>query len=185
VSSFRGATVFTVGHSNRSIEEFVEILWAAGIGTVADIRRFAGSRKFPWFGPEALAKSLNDAGIRYVEIPELGGRRKALPDTPNSGWRNVAFRGYADHMRSAEFERGLVKLKREISVPTAIMCSEAVPWRCHRWLVSDALTVRGGKVFHLVGTGKPRGHRLTAFAKKRGTTITYPPGAKAASVVRK
>ncbi|MFL5322137.1 MAG: DUF488 family protein [Myxococcaceae bacterium] len=184
MSSFRGTTVFTVGHSNRSIEELVELLWSAGVGTVADIRRFAGSRKFPWFGPEALESSLSDADIRYVEIAELGGRRKALPDTPNSGWRNMAFRGYADHMRTPEFKRGLAKLQREVkTAPTAIMCSEAVPWRCHRWLVSDALIVRGANVLHLVGTGKPRGHSLTAFARRRGDLLSYPPGPRAASVV--
>lgn len=178
-------TVFTVGHSNRSIEEFVEILWTAGVATLVDIRRFAGSRKYPHFNPEPFAGSLKDAGVRYVAIPELGGRRKVTPETRNDGWRNVAFRGYADHMQSAEFRRGLAALQKEARAsPTAIMCSEGVPWRCHRWLVSDALVVRGAEVLHLVGTGKPREHRLTAFAKKRGVELWYPPGAKTASVVR-
>lgn len=183
---YDGLTLFSVGHSNRSIEEFVELLWSHGVATLVDIRRFAGSRKFPHFNPEPFAAFLADAGIEYLPIPELGGRRKVLPETKNSGWRNVAFRGYADHMESAEFRRGLEQLRKAARrAPTAMMCSEAVPWRCHRWLVSDALVIRGATVLDLVGPGKPREHKLTAFARRRGLLLIYPPSKAAVSVVKR
>ena len=172
---FDGLTVFTVGHSNRTLEEFVPLLWAAGVATLVDVRRFPKSPRHPHFSSPVFGRSLQKCGVGYEWIEELGGRRRARPDTHNEGWRNKGFRGYADHMESAEFEAGLRRLVK-VAQPFAIMCSEAVPWRCHRWLVSDALLVRGAQVFHLVGPGTPRRHELTAFARRRGTTVRYPSG---------
>src|SRR5689334_19135925 len=128
--------IWTIGHSTRAIEEFIKLLKEQNIGVLADVRQFPGSRRYPQFGQEQLCKSLAKEGIEYVHFPELGGRRKARPDSPNTAWRNEAFRGYADYMMTGEFRAGmgrLLKLARRKR--TAIMCAEAVWWRCHRGLI--------------------------------------------------
>lgn len=170
-------TVYTVGHSTRPLDEFLALLARHGIGAVADVRRYPESRRHPQFGRLALAKALASAGLDYLWIPDLGGRRPAHPDSPHVGWREPGFRGYADHMGSAEFEAGLRRLLALAARrPTAILCAEAVPWRCHRQLVSDALVARGIDVRHVTGPGEPSAHRLTAFARRDGTRLVYDGG---------
>jgi len=167
--------VFTVGHSNHPIEKFLDILHAHGVQQVIDIRTIPKSRHNPQFNMEALAASLCPEKIRYVHCKELGGLRHARKDSINLGWRNTSFRGYADYMQTREFTAALERalaLARE--TPTAFMCAEAVPWRCHRSLVADALLVRGVQVLEIVSTSPAKEHKLTPFAHVQGTTITYP-----------
>lgn len=169
-------TLFTVGHSTRPIEEFVTLLDVYGIERLADIRTMPRSRHNPQFNGEALSRSLAEADIEYVAMPALGGLRHPRRDSPNAGWRNTSFRGYADYMQSAEFAGAveeLVRSSREARV--AIMCAEAVPWRCHRSLVADALQVRGVPVVEILSETSHRVHKLTPFARVEGTSITYPP----------
>jgi uncharacterized protein (DUF488 family) len=169
--------LYTVGHSTRTLEDFVDLLAQHGVRAVGDVRRFPGSRKYPHFNVDALARSLPAVGIRYVPLPALGGRRRAAADSPNTGWRNEGFRGYADHMQTAEFAAGLDELVAVAGeLPTAIMCAEAVPWRCHRSLIADAMLVRGWDVLDLTGPRAAKPHRLTPFARVDGTRIVYPPG---------
>jgi uncharacterized protein (DUF488 family) len=175
---WRGVRVFTVGHSTRTLDELVDLLRDAGVSIVADIRTIPRSRHNPQFEGKALRSALPRRRIRYVHLPALGGLRHARKDSPNAGWRNAGFRGYADHMLTDDFERGLDALHaltREGTV--AVMCAEAVPWRCHRTLVADALTVRGAQVEHITGPGRRSLHRLTPFARVEGTRITYPASA--------
>jgi uncharacterized protein (DUF488 family) len=170
--------VFTVGHSNRSWEDFRDLLRAHGIKRVIDVRTVPRSRHNPQFSRETLSTKLRNAGIGYVHLRKLGGLRHAKPDSPNAGWRNASFRGYADYMQTPDFETGLermLKLAREKK--SAIMCAEAVPWRCHRSLIADALSARGIPAAHIVSASKPRPHKLTSFAKVRGHQVTYPPEA--------
>ncbi len=168
--------IFTVGHSTLPIERFVELLRAYRIRRLADIRTVPKSRHNPQFNAEALSAALAEAGIEYVALPALGGLRRARKDSPNAGWRNTSFRGYADYMQTEEFADGLKRLmtlgrrKR-----TAIMCAEAVPWRCHRSLVADALVVRDIPVTEILSPTNARPHKLTPFARVSGTRITYPP----------
>jgi uncharacterized protein (DUF488 family) len=172
-----GATVYTIGHSTRSAEEFVALLTDAGVKLVADVRAFPSSRRHPQFNRGALAAWLGTAGIRYRHMPGLGGRRTPSPGSPNGGWQERAFQGYADHMRSAEFRQALADLETEArESPTAILCAEAVWWRCHRRLIADALVVRGWRVEHL-GVGDRRAvHELPPFAVVDANGIlTYPP----------
>ena len=172
-------TLYTVGHSTRSLDAFVALLTHHGVSCVADVRRFPRSRKYPHFNDDALAHSLPAAGIEYAPFPALGGRRRTIPNSPNTGWRNEGFRGYADHMASPEFLGGIERLAAQASkVPTVIMCAEAVPWRCHRSLIADAMLVRGWTVLDIVSDADPTPHKLTPFAKVTGTTITYPPEAE-------
>jgi uncharacterized protein (DUF488 family) len=170
-------TIYTVGHSTRSAEELLALLREPGVELLADVRAFPSSRRHPQFNRDALAAGLEAAGIDYRHIPGLGGRRSPLPGSPNGGWREVAFQGYADHMRSHEFQDALAGLEEAALVsPTAIMCAEAVWWRCHRRLIADALIVRGWRVEHL-GIGDARAlHQLTEFAVvgPRGA-LSYPP----------
>jgi len=169
-------TVYTVGHSTLPIERFLAMLRAHGIERLADVRTVPRSRRNPQFNAEALAESLRAVGLEYVPLRELGGLRKPRADSPNAGWRNDSFRGYADYMQTPEFARGLerlLELGRERR--TAIMCAEAVPWHCHRSLVADALAVRGVPVVEILGEAEQREHTLTPFARVQGTTITYPP----------
>lgn len=168
-------TVYTVGHSTRPIEEFLDLLRSYGIEVLADIRTIPKSRRNPQFGQEALERSLAERGIAYRYILALGGRRRASPDSINTAWRNESFRGYADYMQTREFTEGvdtLIALARER--PTAMMCAEAVPWRCHRSLVGDALLVRGIAVIDILSPADSRPHTLTPWAKVDGTAITYP-----------
>ena len=169
-------TVCTIGHSNRTIEDFVGLLWQNGIACLLDIRTVPKSRHNPQFGQDQLAQSLADAGIEYRYLPGLGGLRRPRNDSPNAGWRNTSFRGYADYMQTGEFAANVdtvIALGRE--KPCALMCAEAVPWRCHRSLIADALVVRGIRVEEIVGSTACRVHALTPFARVDGTAITYPP----------
>ena len=168
---------WSVGHSNRSIEDFIEVLQFHGIRAIADVRAFPGSRRLPHFNGDVLRAHLNAAGIDYRHMPELGGRRRSeLGDSsPNNGWKNESFRAYADYMQTPEFEQALEEFIEYASQrPTALMCSEAVPWRCHRALIADALVVRGNRVRHVTGLGSPRDHTMPPFAVVDGDRITYP-----------
>jgi uncharacterized protein (DUF488 family) len=172
-------TVYTLGHSTLDLDAFLALLARHGIGGIADVRRFPASRRHPHFGREALAASLAAAGVAYEWLPALGGRRPAHAGSPHVGWRVDAFRGYADHMESAEFAGGLARLLELAAArPTAIMCAEAVPWRCHRQLVADALVARGIEVRDVVGAAE-KPHRLTAFARIEGDRIVYDGGGQA------
>ena len=168
-------TIFTIGHSTRSADDFVALLQGAGVQRLYDIRRFPGSRRYPHFNSEALALRLLSEGISYEHHPELGGRRRPSPDGPPSAWRNEGFRGYAEYMHTGAFRQAIDALIAEGSEkPTAIMCSEAVPWHCHRNLVSDALVARGIDVRHILD-GKISPHKLTSFAVVDGDEVFYPP----------
>lgn len=166
--------IWTIGHSTRSAEEFIALLGGNGIQALADVRRFPGSRKYPHFNVGPLAHALRDAGIEYVPFPELGGRRKPLPDSPNTAWRNDAFRGYADYMRTPEFAAGMERLAALASTKrTAIMCSEAVWWRCHRGLIADWLKVRGVRVLHIVDARHVVEHPYTSAAHVTNGELDY------------
>jgi uncharacterized protein (DUF488 family) len=167
-------TVWTIGHSTQSFEEFLAVLAAHRIGAVADVRRFPGSRRNPQYSAEALRLALPKHDIEYHWLPELGGRRRAAPDSPNTAWRNEAFRGYADHMASAEFASGLDKLL-ELSgrLRTTIMCAEVLWWRCHRALISDELTARGMRVMHISDAQHVTAHSLTSPARIVDGRLSY------------
>jgi len=172
--------IHTIGHSTRPLDEFIELLTAHGVGQLVDIRSIPRSRRHPHFSSDALSASLHDAGIVYRHIAALGGMRKPRSDSRNTAWRVEGFRGYADYMETEAFRAGLdelIALAR--GAPTAIMCAEAVWWRCHRQLVADALVARGIEVRHITGMPGPTGaappeHRLTAFAQVASGTVTYP-----------
>jgi uncharacterized protein (DUF488 family) len=167
-------TIWTIGHSTRPIEEFLGLLSAARIGTIADVRSFPGSRKYPQYGKEALATTLAAHGISYDWLPALGGRRRVAPDSPNTAWRNTSFRGYADYMSSPEFAQGLGQLIQLASqARTAIMCAEAVWWRCHRSMIADALSVRGIEVVHILDAKHNVLHPMTSPARVVGGALTY------------
>jgi uncharacterized protein (DUF488 family) len=167
--------VLTIGHSTRAIEEFISLLQAHAVSRVADVRTVPRSRHNPQFDQDSLLNSLKKAGLGYVHMPGLGGLRHAKRDSLNVGWRNPSFRGYADYMQTPEFEQSLEKLiqlaKQE---RIAIMCAEAVPWRCHRSLIADALLVHGIRTEDIMSPTRRQVHTLTPFAKVRSTTITYP-----------
>lgn len=155
--------IWTIGHSTRSIEDFNAILKSFQIEVLADVRHYPGSRKFPQFNEEALQENLSQQGITYVSMVDLGGRRKPLPDSTNTVWRNEAFRGYADYMETEAFKRGIDKLTETASQKrTAYMCSEAVWWRCHRALISDHLKEDGWTVLHIMKADKATEHPFTS-----------------------
>jgi uncharacterized protein (DUF488 family) len=169
-------TVLTLGHSTRPIEELVSLLKAHGATRLVDVRTVPRSRRNPQFNADALPGTLAPSGISYTHLGGLGGLRRPRKDSPNAGWRNESFRGYADYMQTREFLENLehlIEMARHERV--AIMCAEAVPWRCHRSLIADALLVRGVHVDEIVGEDRVRAHALTPFARVEGTTITYPP----------
>ena len=167
--------MWTIGHSTRSLEALVALLRAHGIERVADVRRFPRSRRHPHVNADALARDLPEAGLAYRHFPGLGGFRRARPDSRNTGWRNASFRGYADYMETDEFACHLAALLDEAPLgSTAIMCAEAVPWRCHRSLISDALLARGVEVRHILGPAPAEPHALTAGARVEGTHVVYP-----------
>jgi uncharacterized protein (DUF488 family) len=167
-------TIWTIGHSTRSLAEFMAMLNSFHIELVADIRSFPGSRKFPQYNKEALEVSLPQHNIKYVHLKSLGGRRKVKPDSKNTGWRHIAFRGYADYMETDAFNEGIIELERNaLKQRTAYMCSEAVWWRCHRSMVSDYLKVRGWKVMHIMGIGKDEEHPYTAPARIVNGALSY------------
>ncbi len=167
--------IYTVGHSTRSIEEFIALLQANRIEIVIDVRRIAQSRRNPQFGESALCESLKERGIMYKRMEGLGGLRHTSDSSANKAWKNLSFRGYADYMQTPEFSESigeLIETGREKR--TAIMCAEAVPWRCHRSLISDALVVRGVRVADIISAKENRFHELTSFARVEGKSITYP-----------
>lgn len=168
-------TLWTIGHSTRAWGEFEALLGENGIETVADVRRFAGSRRNPQFSPESMAPALARAGIRYWPLPGLGGRRKAAPDSPNTAWRVEAFRAYADHMASAEYiEARDALMQAAARERTCVMCAEAVWWRCHRRLVADDFVARGWSVFDILGPGKAEAHVLNPDAVLVDGVLRYP-----------
>jgi uncharacterized protein (DUF488 family) len=167
--------IMTIGHSTRAIGEFLDTLEAHQIELVADIRTIPKSRRNPQFNSDELRKALGDRGIDYVLLPALGGLRHPRKDSVNTGWRNSSFRGYADYMQTAEFDRGLEELiQLSKDRRTVIMCAETVPWRCHRSLVADALSARGIAVEHIMNKGSHRPHAFTSFVKIQDGKVTYP-----------
>ncbi|WP_210505441.1 DUF488 family protein [Naasia sp. SYSU D00057] len=171
----QGLRVFTIGHSTHPIDEFLGILHAHGIGLLVDVRTVPRSRTNPQFNEDALAASLPEGGIRYIRMPALGGLRHPRRDSPNGAWRNDSFRGYADHMQTPEFAAAIEELiERARDVPTAIMCAEAVPWRCHRSMIGDALVARSITVLDILSATSARPHVLRPFARLDGDRVTYP-----------
>jgi len=167
--------VFTIGHSTRPIEEFIGLLKAHRVTQLVDVRTVPRSRHNPQFETAALAKSLARAGIGYALAPGLGGFRRTSPESPNGAWRNLSFRGYADYMLTPEFNESLVGVLELLATDrVALMCAEAVPWRCHRSLIADALFVRGHVACEIASTTRLQPHKLTSFARVDGETITYP-----------
>jgi uncharacterized protein (DUF488 family) len=171
----RAPIVLTIGHSTRTLDEFVALLKAHAVTLVVDVRTIPRSRHNRQFNKDSLPDSLKKAGVVYVHMPGLGGLRHAKRDSLNAGWRNASFRGYADYMQTPEFEKQieeLIQLAKEHRI--ALMCAEAVPWRCHRSLIGDALTIRGIRTEDIMSLKQRRLHTLPPFAKVRGTTVTYP-----------
>lgn len=175
------AGIFTIGHSTRPLAEFIHLLQAHGITRVVDVRTIPKSRHNPQFNKDTLPLALEQAGVGYVHLAGLGGLRHTRPDSPNQGWRNASFRGYADYMQTPEFAQALdevIRLARHERI--ALMCAEAVPWRCHRSLIADALLVRGILAADILSATRRQVHKLTPFAHVQGTQITYPPEADVA-----
>jgi len=167
--------ILTIGHSTRPIDEFIELLRRNGVERLVDIRTIPRSRRNPQFNSEALAKSLEDKGIGYVHLKELGGLRHPRHDSLNTGWRNAGFRGYADYLQTAEFEEALRRLLELCEGKRcAAMCAEAVPWRCHRSLLADALVARGIPVEHILSGSRRDVHSLTPFARIENGRVIYP-----------
>ncbi len=168
-------TLFTIGHSTRTLKEFVGLLKTYNITLLVDVRTVPRSRHNPQFNKETLPGSLKASGVKYIHMPEIGGLRRPQRDSVNLAWKNMGFRGYADYMQTKDFTDNLLKivaLARENCL--ALMCAEALPWRCHRSLISDALVVRHVKVLHIVSATSTISHELTEFAQVEGTKITYP-----------
>lgn len=169
--------MFTVGHSNHALERFLGLLRAHSIQRVIDVRRFPASRRWPHFDAARLPASLRAAGIDYVGLPELGGRRRARPDSPHTAWRVEGFRGYADFADTAAFAAGLKKLAALAGERvSAVMCAEALPWRCHRSLIADALLARGWRVRDILSERVAREHELPDFARLEGKSVVYDAG---------
>lgn len=166
--------LWTIGHSTRTIGDFVALLESNGIRALADVRRYPGSRRLPHFGQESLAQSLATAGIAYEHFAELGGRRRPRADSPNTAWRDEAFRGYADYMMTDEFRAGIARLlDLSRSTPTAIMCAEALWWQCHRGLIADHLKAAGHDVIHIMGSNKTEPHPFTSAARIVDGRLSY------------
>jgi uncharacterized protein (DUF488 family) len=167
--------IWTIGHSTREIEVFISLLEENGIKLLADVRSLPGSKRYPQFNKEALTDSLNARGIRYEHFPELGGRRKARPDSRNTAWRNTSFRGYADYMETTQFHGGIERLLvlAGEAGPAAIMCAEAVWWRCHRSLIADYLKASSIEVIHILGANKIEPHPFTSAARIVDGTLSY------------
>jgi uncharacterized protein (DUF488 family) len=168
------AALWTVGHSTRSFAEFNEILLSHHIGAIVDVRSFPGSRRYPQFNQAELSQSLAAAGVRYSHNPQLGGRRRPLPGSKNTAWRNASFRAYADHMETGEFKEGITRLlELAAEKRTAFMCAEAVWWRCHRSLIADYLKASGREVFHIIDTRKTEAHQFTSPARIVAGRLSY------------
>ncbi len=166
--------IYTIGHSTLTIAEFLLALECYGIKTLVDIRRFPGSRKYPQFNQENLETSLEEVGIKYVHLSDLGGRRKVIENSKNNSWRNASFKGYADYMETKEFENAALELEKlALCQNTAYMCAEGLWWRCHRSMVSDYLKAKGWQVLHIMATGKTQEHPYTAPAKIIGNKVSY------------
>jgi uncharacterized protein (DUF488 family) len=167
--------IWTIGHSTRTIDEFISLLKKNGVKLLADVRAWPSSKRYPQFNKDALAESLNAHGIRYEHFPELGGKRKAKPESRNTAWRNASFRGYADYVETEQFQRGIERLLDVASEtgPAAIMCAEAVWWRCHRSLIADYLKVRGVEVMHILGANKVEPHPYTPAARIVNGELSY------------
>jgi uncharacterized protein (DUF488 family) len=179
-SEWNHTLLFTIGHSTRGLEEFLALLAASGVGRLADVRRFPGSRRHPHFAREALAVALATRGIAYRHFPGLGGRRRARRDSPHLAWEVEGFRGYADHMEGAEFGASLAELEawaaEEPAAAVCVMCAEAHPSQCHRRLLADALVRDGFRVVHILAPGRSAEHALTPFARREGPRIVYDGG---------
>jgi uncharacterized protein (DUF488 family) len=167
--------IWTIGHSTRTIDDFISLLEENGIKLVADVRMFPSSKRYPQFGREALAKSLGEICILYEHFPKLGGKRKSKPDSRNTAWRNASFRGYADYMETEEFQKGIERLLDVAANagPTAIMCAEAVWWRCHRSLIADYLKARGVEMLNVLGAKKVESHPYTPAARIVNGKLSY------------
>ena len=167
--------IWTIGHSTRGLDEFISLLKENQIKLLVDVRAFPGSKRYPQFNKEALAESLTAHGIRYEHFPELGGKRKSKPDSRNTAWRNASFRGYADYMESEQFQKGIERLLDLVvkAGSTAIVCAEAVWWRCHRSLIADYLKARGVEVLHVLGANKVEPHPYTSAAHIVDGTLSY------------
>jgi len=171
--------IWTIGHSTHSLEEFLAMLHSFNIELIADVRSYPGSKRYPQFNKEALEISLPQNKIQYVHLKNLGGRRKANSDSKNTGWRHIAFRGYADYMETDLFKDGINELvKIALKQRTAYMCSEGVWWRCHRSMISDYLKLRGWNVMHIMGIGKAEEHTYTAPARIINGELNYEPELK-------
>jgi uncharacterized protein (DUF488 family) len=166
--------LLTIGHSTLAIGDFLELLAAHGVEQIADVRTIPKSRRNPQYNIDQVAQALGLAKIKYVHLPGLGGLRHPRKDSINTAWQNVSFRGYADYMQTPEFEKSLVQLIALSERRTAIMCAEAVPWRCHRSLIADALSARGIEVEHILSATKRMPHSYTSFARVEGHKVTYP-----------
>ncbi len=178
--------VLTIGHSTRTWKDFRDLLRAHRVKRVIDVRSIPRSRHNPQFNRETLSKKLRAARIGYVHLRKLGGLRHARRDSPNMGWRNASFRGFADYMQTSEFEAGLHRLMKLAGQKrSAIMCAEAVPWRCHRSLIADALTVRGIRVDDIMSMKRSQVHSLIPFARVQGHRITYPVGDRGGGRVKR
>ena len=171
-----GMGLYTIGHSTRPLPEFIELLHAHGISRVIDVRRFPGSRRYPQYGQVQLQSGLEVEGIGYVHVEALGGRRSTNAESTNTAWRNASFRAYADYMATPEFRRALDELlARAADEDVAVMCAEAVPWRCHRNLIADAAVARGVDVRHITGPSAPSRHKLSRHGVVRADgTVSYP-----------
>ena len=170
------AAIWTIGHSTRPLEGFIDLLRGSNVELVADVRRYPASRMHPHFNAAPLAASLSAAGVRYGSFPDLGGRRAPRPDSVNTRWRNASFRGYADYMQTDEFQSALTRLLAEAEgARAAIMCAEAPWWRCHRALIADALKARGFEVMHIMGLGKSVAHPYTSAASVVDGNLSYGP----------
>ena len=169
-----GLTVWTIGHSNRTIDGFLTLLRSHRIELLADVRRFPGSRRFPHFNRESFEPALSEHGIAYVHFADLGGRRNPKPDSPNHAWRNTSFRGYADYMETEEFRLALKRFMSEAAKsPSAVMCAEALWWQCHRSMIADALKAAGARVLHILGPEKTEEHRFSEPAQIIEGKLTY------------
>jgi uncharacterized protein (DUF488 family) len=169
--------IWTIGHSTRAIDEFISLLKENEINLLADVRAWPGSKRYLQFNKDALAESLSAHGIRYEHFPELGGKRKSKPDSRNTEWRNASFRGYADYMETEQFQKGIERLLDVAAEagPTAIMCAEAVWWRCHRSLIADYLKARGVELLHILGANKVEPHPYTSAARIVNGELSYRP----------
>jgi uncharacterized protein (DUF488 family) len=184
--------ILTIGHSNHPISEVLALLNSHHVKRLVDVRTIPKSRYNPQFNRDTLAASVRDAHVTYTHLPKLGGLRHARTDSTNTGWQNASFRGFADYMQTPEFAAALARLEK-LARPgargdtklCAIMCAEAVPWRCHRSLIADALTVRGHEVKHIMTPTRANLHKLTRFARVRGTQVTYPPNKSTRAYAKK